>query len=165
MKWALSAGRYIIILTEIVVISAFFSRFYFDQQMSELTDAVNNKTLILKATAGIEQNFRQVQSRLMGIKKRLDKTVSMGELLESVARVRPVGVSLVSVQMSEDVEGERKMQLRARATNEQDVGTFVRLLANEANSDGIKTWQNIILGSIESVEGIDKVEFILTANY
>ena len=49
LKWALSAGRYIVIFTELVVIISFATRFTLDRQVTDLNDTITSKEAIINS--------------------------------------------------------------------------------------------------------------------
>lgn len=69
LRWSLTYGRYIIIGTQIIVLLAFFSRFRFDQELSDLHTRIDEKTNIVEALSPIETATRAIQNRLEIIEK------------------------------------------------------------------------------------------------
>src|SRR3989344_9329514 len=67
--WTLSAGRLIIILTEILALSAFLYRFSLDRNLIDLNDKIKNEEIILNYLKKNEENFRSIQDRLSTIDK------------------------------------------------------------------------------------------------
>lgn len=59
-----SVGRYIIVFTELIVISAFISRFWLDRQNSDLSESLRQQKAILESTADFEKEYSLLQSRL-----------------------------------------------------------------------------------------------------
>jgi len=64
LKWALSTFRIVVIVTELIVMSAFLSRFWLDAKNSDLNEEINvNKSQII-AYKDIETEFRSLQKNL-----------------------------------------------------------------------------------------------------
>lgn len=63
-NWALSIGRLIIIVTQIIAISAFIYRFSLDQKLVSLHDEIEQKQKQLSLLKKDEENFRNLQDRL-----------------------------------------------------------------------------------------------------
>ncbi|KKR91978.1 MAG: hypothetical protein UU42_C0006G0017 [Candidatus Woesebacteria bacterium GW2011_GWA1_41_13b] len=97
LKWALSTGRYIVILTELVVIAAFLSRFKLDKDYSDLGDRITGKKSILTALEKTETRFRTTQNQLTEAKRVIDTSLPAGELLDEISSKVPPGVTLASV--------------------------------------------------------------------
>lgn len=64
LKWALSAGRLLIILTEIIALSAFIYRFSLDRQLIDLKDKIKSQQKILDLYKNSEKKYRSVQQRI-----------------------------------------------------------------------------------------------------
>ena len=64
VQWAMTYGRYIMILTEIVVLGAFVSRFSLDRKLTDLKEEITQKQAIIEANSELEQNIRTLQNQL-----------------------------------------------------------------------------------------------------
>ena len=64
LRWAMGSFRIIVIITEMVVMAAFLSRFYFDAQNSDLNDSIKVDTAEISAQKDFEGNFRRIQGKL-----------------------------------------------------------------------------------------------------
>lgn len=64
LHWLLSTFRYLVIITEMIVIGAFLSRFYFDSVNADLNDEIAQKQVYLEAYLPFEKQFRAVQGKL-----------------------------------------------------------------------------------------------------
>lgn len=61
VAWALSVGRSIVILTEIVALAAFIYRFSIDRKLSDLNDDIKQKQLIVGQLTSLEDEYRNLQ--------------------------------------------------------------------------------------------------------
>lgn len=68
LKWALTWGKRIVILTELVVILAFLSRFYFDTKAADLSEKITQKKAIVLASADFEKKFRTAEAKINKVK-------------------------------------------------------------------------------------------------
>ena len=64
LKWAMGSFRIIVILTEMVVMAAFLSRFWLDAQNSDLNDSIKTATAQIQAQSSFEKEFRGIQQKL-----------------------------------------------------------------------------------------------------
>jgi len=64
ITWLLGTFRIILIITELIVMIAFFSRFFLDSKNSELNEDINQKKSIIQSFANTENNFISVQNKL-----------------------------------------------------------------------------------------------------
>lgn len=67
LAWILTYGRYIIIITQIIVLSVFFFRFKIDRDHTDLKERVTQKQAILESLTDMETEIRRIQARLANI--------------------------------------------------------------------------------------------------
>lgn len=68
LSWILTYGRYIIIITQIIVLSVFFFRFKIDRDHTDLKEKITEKQAIVESLSDFETEIRRVQGRLSNIK-------------------------------------------------------------------------------------------------
>lgn len=68
LKWAVNAGRVIIVFTELIAVGALLYRFHVDRKIVDLRDEIKKANLFVQAQADNEKNYRSVQTRLSNIK-------------------------------------------------------------------------------------------------
>lgn len=93
LQWALSAGRYIVIFTELIVIVSFAARFTLDRQITDLNTDIFQSTSIIESYGDLESNFRGVQTRLEDVKE-IDEEVNIVDVFENLTTVTPRDVTL-----------------------------------------------------------------------
>ena len=64
LNWALTYGRYIIIIIQIVVLSVFFTRFKIDRDRTDLKEAVAQKRALIESIGEMETEIKRVQKGL-----------------------------------------------------------------------------------------------------
>jgi hypothetical protein len=64
LKWALTTGRFLIIVTETIALSAFVYRFTLDRQIIDLSDSIKNKQAIVSLYKDAESTYRNIHERL-----------------------------------------------------------------------------------------------------
>jgi len=64
LTWILSTFRIIVIVTEIIVMVAFLSRFWLDAKNTDLRDEIEQKQAVLSATSSFDRDFKEAQTRL-----------------------------------------------------------------------------------------------------
>ncbi len=64
IQWAITGGRFLVILTETIALGAFLYRFTLDRQIVDLHDSITQKQRIVAAFAPDEQLYRNLQERL-----------------------------------------------------------------------------------------------------
>ena len=69
LNWALTIGRLLIILTEMVALGTFIYRFSLDMQIVDFHDKIKAESFIVANFADAEKTFRDIQDRLATIKQ------------------------------------------------------------------------------------------------
>lgn len=93
LRWALSAGRYIVIFTELVVIVSFVTRFSLDRQLTDVNSDIVQKELIIQSYGELETNFRIAQAKIAKIKS-LDQESNITEVFPYISEITPEGIQL-----------------------------------------------------------------------
>lgn len=133
LQWALTYGRYIIIFTELIVLLAFFSRFKFDQELSDLREIIKHKQAVIASVSEFEKEVRRLQDRLAKIND-LDKNHSLyPKAIQDIDGVLPEDVILKSLSFQ---------------------GNTVMLSAIGYSSSGIQTF----LTNLQSSKFFDKIQ-------
>ncbi len=99
LKWALSAGRYIVIFTELVVIASFATRFTLDRQLTDLNSEVLVKQSIAESYGELEASFRSAQQKLLEYQK-LTAEEPILDNFTYMSEVTPTGVMLSELVIS-----------------------------------------------------------------
>ncbi len=100
LKWAVSAGRYIIILTELVVIMAFLSRFKLDRDMSIISSEIEGEKNVLETSFKMETEFRSIQKRLVAVNSLEKLQMGADDLIERVVSRFPSEAKMTSVYVN-----------------------------------------------------------------
>lgn len=140
LKWAMSTFRIIVIITEMVVMTAFLSRFWLDAQNSDLSDQIKIKTALIESQADTENTFRDLQTKL-AIFKTLKQDVKRTDIIGKIAGQLPQDVSLSTVTIT-----DKETAVKGTAGSELGIAQFVANLKND------KTFKKISLGSVSSSE-------------
>lgn len=143
LRWALSAGRYIVIFTELVVIMSFIARFTLDRQVTDLNSAIEKKRQIILAYADLEDNFRTIQEKITQYKQTEQET-NMVDTFAHLSTVVPEGITLTELAIrrtSVTISGQTLSQ------------TAFNLLIN--NLQLSSQFKNVTVGEIQSGENDD----------
>jgi len=152
LLWALSAGRWIVILTELVVIAAFISRFKFDRDLTDLHDKIKQKQAIIQSYSAFEKDFRFFQTRIAQIQTLYSKQVDSAAVLNTVASNMPNDVLLSQFSF----EGT-SLSLSGVALSEEGLGNFLAGLITS------KKFKNIDVSSITRKKDEAGIRFSFTA--
>ncbi|MEK7513364.1 MAG: PilN domain-containing protein [Patescibacteria group bacterium] len=120
LKWALSIGRYIVVFTELVVISAFLYRFSLDRKLMDINEQVNQQKKIIVTYGDLETNFRTLQAKLTNISKAEKNSLDMSVILTNLSEITPLATTYNSI----DVEGQ-KVALEGQTLSEIGLATLL----------------------------------------
>lgn len=150
LRWAITAGRYIIIVTELVVILAFLSRFKLDRDLADLTETIEGQKSVLEAQAPSEAKFREVQSKLTAIDRMLEKQMRTAEKMDQITGKLSSEVKLTSLIISPN-----QITLEASSLSERAIGEMLVRIASD------KEW-GVVNVTDFSADGIRGVTATLT---
>jgi len=140
LKWAMGTFRIIVIITEVIVMGAFLSRFWLDAQNADLNDSIKLKTAEISSQADFEKQFRNAQSKLNII-----KTITQGQKPTDeagiIASKIPQDVSLSSIAIQDG-----SIDIKGSAGSEIGIAQLISNLQSE------KTFKTVALGQINSSE-------------
>lgn len=100
LRWALTAGRYIVIFTELVVIVSFVTRFTLDRQVTDLNKSITQKEAIIDSYGVLETDFRAAQSKIDQYKQ-IEQETNITEVFENLSAVTPEGVLLEDLTITQ----------------------------------------------------------------
>jgi len=93
LRWALSAGRYIVIFTELIVIISFAARFTLDRQLTDLNGELQQKKAIVLSYGELEQRVRNTQVKIANYQS-LEQDTNLAEIFEKLSTVTPKAITL-----------------------------------------------------------------------
>jgi Tfp pilus assembly protein PilN len=140
LKWATGTFRIIVIITEMVVMGAFLSRFWLDAENSNLKDSIKIKTAQVAAQADLEKKFRDIQSKL-NIFGQIAGSQNTSKRIEQIVSVLPPDIALSGVSVSDD-----STQVKGTSPSDIEIAQFV------ANLQADKTIKNVDLEQVSSSE-------------
>lgn len=135
LKWALSSFRVMVIATELVVMSAFMSRFWLDARNSDLNEELEINKAQVNAYADVEEAIRLNQKKLK-IAKSMYADPKTSEYMNVFSRFIPQEVFLNSVSIIDN-----QIQLRAGAFSENSIAQFLVNLEKSGSFNNINLSQ------------------------
>ena len=140
LRWAMGTFRIIVIVTEMVVMGAFLSRFWLDAQNSDLGDEMGVKSAQVEAQSDFEKKFRRLQTKL-GIFKSLSGAVQPSTEINSIASKMPAEITLSSLSLGED-----SLDIKGVSGSEAGIAQFI------ANLKSDTVFKTVELGAVNSSE-------------
>lgn len=135
--FALHYLRYIIVLTQIVVIGVFFYRFIIDQQIIDLKESVEQHEGIVKFTLPMVEDAQAIDKKTSEIKKVLASQQKFVEALRYILSIIPEKITLNKFEM-----GKQNILI----TGKSDDFRVVRALYEKIKND--KKFKNIEISQL-----------------
>jgi Tfp pilus assembly protein PilN len=127
LTWALSTFRVIVIVTEIIVMGAFLSRFWLDARLSDLNDSLKQKQAVINATSDFEEEFRKTQKQLKIFSQVSQNKSSVGNILNEIGSFLPNDIYLTSYTFTESI-----VKIKGFSSSERSIA---QLISNLEASD------------------------------
>ncbi len=154
LAWAMGTFRIIVILTELIVMGAFLSRFWLDAQNSDLTDAIKTRSAQITSQSDFEKEFRGVQTKLTIIKSLSSAPKATGRI-QNISALLPSDIVLSSASFQES-----SVLVKGTADSEISIGG---LIASLKGSETVKSVNLVSAGSSE--ENPSQTIFVIKINY
>ena len=152
LKWALNIGKYVVVFTELIVISAFLFRFSLDRQLSDLKEEMEQKQVIVSSYGDFEKSFRQIQEQLKTVKEVEDSKVDVDAVLFSISQITPIDTVYKAISIVED-----EVTLEGETLSEVGLATLL------AKAQENENFSEVILDRIASATEKNKaIEFRMT---
>lgn len=132
LRWATTTFRTIVIITELIVILAFLSRFWLDAKNADLNDILQQNEAVISAYQDFENEFNAVQK---GIKifSDLNAETSLNSLVTKAVNLLPDDVKLVSI-----AQVGSSIQVKGASASERSIVQYITNLASEPDFKEIK---------------------------
>lgn len=154
LKWAMTTFRYIVIVTEMIVMGAFLSRFWLDARNADLGDSIKVASARIEAQSDFEQEFRNTQTQL-SVFSQIDKGLKPSEIINKIISWLPSGLTLSSVTFHDTYA-----EVKGVAGNEVEVAQLI------ANLKSDKSFSSITQGQLLSSQSDQNLTiFNLEVNY
>lgn len=102
LRWSLTAGRVMVVLTEFVVILAFASRFWFDKKLNDLREGNNVKQTLVQSYVDTEEQMREVLARQKAVDIYLSEGLKIQQELDRLAFQLPASTTLNRISFLKD---------------------------------------------------------------
>lgn len=157
LTWMLSSFRIIVIVTEIIVMIAFLSRFWLDAQNTDLGEQIIQKQAVIAASSNFEKEFKFTQKRLEIFSELQSERGILSDLLNTITSSLPTDAFLTNINSLEE-----NVVITGLSPNERSIQQFI---ANLVSSDQIDSTR--LLGITPSPEDstlmIFKIQVLLKA--
>lgn len=160
LRWVVSYGRYIVIFTEIIVVSAFVYRFKLDADLDTFKTSINEDVPYIEGLISDEALIRQTQLKLSTIGSVYDFTPNWKRVFTDISSVIPISVRINSLSIDNaDPKAEYvPVKFVGQTNSNNDLGLFIRKLRDKKDTSDNKMFNNIVLDSLN----FDKDELIFS---
>lgn len=148
INWAVNVGRWIVVLTEFVVICAFLSRFYFDTELANLFDNISQNKTIVNSASEFEETFLYTQKKIKIVKSLLLNLSKPSVAFAEINKTIPRDMTLTSVNFNDG-----KIEITGYCLSLESLNFFVKQLKNQSN------FSQINLSSVSRKENTAGINF------
>lgn len=134
--WMVGVGRVIVIITELVAVLVWLSRFRLDYEITTLQENIEEKAALVAASNRFEEDLRKYQTKVSLTKEIQKNKKSFSTGLTKLAQFTPSGIIVSEIRW----EGEA-IYFQALSTNSIDFATLITTLTK---SQAVK---NVILSN------------------
>lgn len=123
ITWALTIGRFIVILTEVIALSTFLYRFSLDRKLVDLHDSIKQKQAIVNLLKNNENKYRNLQNRLAVSSKFLDSASETTKIFTDLSDFAPSDFIFNNIKIS-----EKSIQMDASTQSINSLTVFIKKL-------------------------------------
>jgi len=124
--WLTTVGRWVIVLTELIVVSAFISRFWLDRKNSDLSEVLRQQQAILESTQDFEKEFSLFQQKLKTIKNFYSNEPNYDQKIISFVNSTPQDIVFNNLSVKKDnTSGNITANASLTAYNEDSIVSFI----------------------------------------
>lgn len=151
LKWALTTGRFMIILTETIALSAFVYRFSLDREIIDLTDEISNNQAIV-ALYTDEPVYKNLQERLNHVETLIPEKSQKTDLLRDFVSLAQGNVTYQHLTI-----GGNEVNLEIITSSTGSLSTFLNGVKN------MTMVKNVTVNNVENRAGSGIIVVGITA--
>jgi Tfp pilus assembly protein PilN len=155
VRWMLSAGRYLIIFVEIIVLGAFLIRFTLDTEIADNKDSINQQLPFVKALKQDETLIRQTQFQLHSLQTLRAGQPDYVALLARISNQTPDGITITSLNIQNN-SGKLILKINGTAQNNDQIATLIYGLRSDSAFSGVN------LDAVNLDQGVVNFDISLT---
>lgn len=140
-KWVLNAGRYVVVFTELIVISAFLFRFGLDRKLTDLNEETSQKKAVVAGYGDLESKFTRIQEQLKMIKETEDSDIDAELVLSTISEVTPLDTFYTAISVS-------KENITLQGQTLSDIGLATLLAKTQDN----ELFESVTLENVSSAD-------------
>lgn len=142
LRWALGTFRILVIVTEMIVMGSFLSRFWLDARANDLNDSIKSKQSLIQSKKDFEKKFLATQKQLNVFAQITSQENQISPYLESVTSYLPPEINLTSFSFTQN-----SLDLKGTSTSEVGIAQLMANLKSPGVGLGETTLTNLGSGS------------------
>ena len=150
MDWVLTYGRLIVVLTEVVVVSAFIYRFSLDERIIDLHSAIKQKQTLVSLLKNDEDKYRNLQERIALASKVSEKSAKTNKVVLDIISLVPPGV-----QINDFIFNKDRINISVNLNSISSLTDFIETLKNHPNIKSL---------SIDTIENKPSLGILVTVS-
>jgi len=155
LTWALSFGKWTVIVTQLVVVGAFLFRFGLDRKLTNLRKSIDEELANIHSYESIEDKYRVMQSRVRFLSPVVKEQEKKKAIFDSLVKLTPQDVWYQQVSI-----GNGSVNLNAYSASLNGFSRFIKLLQQSED------FRSITVGGVSSGSRADsQLEFSLSLQY
>lgn len=144
--------RYILVITQFIVILTLFARFQIDQNIIDLKESIGQKKEIVDATSTLVKGAQEVNAQTTKIKTIIQAQDKYAQMTSYLFSIFPASISLKSIGIDND-----SIKMEGSAQNSKDLQVFFAFLKND------KRFKSVSIDSLKK-EGA-RFDFSMSLSY
>lgn len=150
MNWALTAGRLIVIITEVVAVAAFIYRFSLDEKIIDLHSAIKQKQALVSLLKPDEDKYRNLQERIALASTISEKSIKTNKIVLDIISSVPPGTTINDFIFNKD-----RINISVSLNSVSSLTDFIEPLKNHPNIKSL---------SIDAIENKPSLGILVTVS-
>jgi Tfp pilus assembly protein PilN len=132
VSWALTIGRALVIVVELIALGAFLYRFSLDNQLQDLRTKIKQEQAIVIFQKNSESTYRNLQDRFAVISTASKETTNNIKMFKDLLALAPSGFTFINFELSPE-----KAQIEGNANSVIALSTFIDALKAYPSVDSV----------------------------
>lgn len=138
VKWALSSGRFIVILVEMITIGAFVYRYKLDADLADLTEQINGKIPYINSLSEDEKLIKRTQFQLSTTSQLKAEKVNYISSLQNLVKIIPTNIKFTNITFDRTASyPETTLLITGETPSNLELSAFMRELKKSPNFSNI----------------------------
>ncbi|MEK7526054.1 MAG: PilN domain-containing protein [Patescibacteria group bacterium] len=125
LAWLLTTFRTIVIISEMIVMAAFLSRFWLDAKNNDLSDSITQRKAVVGSYETLEKNFRAAQKKLSIFALVADPIPNQHTIIETAGSILPSDMTMTSITFT-----NKEVSLKGTSGSEKSIANYTASLKN-----------------------------------